>query len=139
MSTESNPAVFDCRPILRVDNVDVSLAYYRDVLGFRVGWRWSDAEQRFLKADEPGPAHTALVGIDAVQIILVQQAQGQPGVWLHLDVRTAEHVDNLHADWVRRGARVVEAPSNRPWGTYELRVQDLDQHTFRVAAPAKMT
>lgn len=33
----------------------------------------------------------------------------------------------------------IEAPSNRPWGTYELRVQDLDPHTFRVAAPAKRT
>jgi uncharacterized glyoxalase superfamily protein PhnB len=137
--SESKAAVFDCRPILRVDSVDASVAYYRDSLGFLVGWRWSDSAGRFLSSIEEGPAHTALVSIGSVQIILVQRAQGQPGTWLHLDVQTSAQVDELHADWVRRGARVIEAPCNRPWGTYELRVEDLDRHTFRVASPAKRT
>lgn len=137
VSSKLDSAVFDCRPILRVDNVNASIAYYRDVLGFRVGWRWSDVEHRFLNEDEQAPAHTAAVGLGDVQLIFVQRAQGQPGMWLHLDVRTAAQLDDLHAEWVRRGARVIEPPCNRPWGTYELRVQDLDEHTFRVSAPAK--
>jgi uncharacterized glyoxalase superfamily protein PhnB len=129
--------ILSCRPILRVDNVDTSLAYYRDVLGFRAGWRWSDTEQRFLNSNEQSPSHTALVGAGEVQLILVQSGQGQPGMWLHLDIGTAEQVDELYTEWLRLGARVIEAPSNRPWGTYELRVEDLDKHTFRVSAPAK--
>jgi uncharacterized glyoxalase superfamily protein PhnB len=71
--------------------------------------------------------------------MLVQRAQGHPGTWLHLDVGTPEEIDRLHADWTRRGARIVEAPSNRSWGTYELRVEDLDGHAFRVASPPKRT
>lgn len=131
--------IFDCRPILRVDNVNGSIAYYRDVLGFRVGWRWSEEVQRFLEPDETLAAHTAFVGMGSAQLMLVQHAQGQKGMWLHLDVETAEQVDRLHALWLQRGARIVEAPTNRPWGMYELRVEDLDQHTFRVSAPAKQT
>ena len=137
MPSESASDVLGCRPILRVDNVDASIVYYRDSLGFRIGWRWSDSAGRFLDSNEQGPAHTALVGIGSVQIILVQRAQGQSGTWLHLDAQSASQVDELHADWIRRGARVIEAPCNRPWGTYELRVEDLDRHTFRVAAPTK--
>ncbi|MCA9242832.1 MAG: VOC family protein [Phycisphaerales bacterium] len=138
-TTKSSSGIFDCRPILRVDNVDDSIAYYCDVLGFRIGWRWSDEAQRFLETDETLPAHTALVGEGSAQLILVQCAMGQRGMWLHLDVETAEQVDRLHAQWSQRGARIIEAPSNRPWGMYELRVEDLDQHTFRVAAPARQT
>lgn len=139
MTTKDPSGIFDCRPILRADDVDQSIIYYRDVLGFRVGWRWSDEEQRFLESDETLAAQTALVGAGSAQLILVQRAQGQKGMWLHLDVETAEQVDHLHAQWLERGARIVEAPSNRPWGMYELRVEDLNRHTFRVSAPAKQT
>ena len=74
----------------------------------------------------------ALLETGAVQLILVQGRQGQPGMWLHPDVGTEAQVDELYIDG---SAEVIEAPSIRPWGTYEPGVEDLDQHTFRVAAP----
>jgi len=137
MPSVADLPIFSCRPILRVEDVDASLAYYRDALGFRIGWRWSDTEHRFLEANEEGSSHTALVGTGSVQSIL-QNTQGKPGMWLHLDVNHADEIDILHAEWLRRGARIVEPPRNRPWGNYELRVEDLDGHTFRVAAPARI-
>ncbi|MCB9678081.1 MAG: VOC family protein [Alphaproteobacteria bacterium] len=127
--------IFDCRPILCVDRVDASVTYYRDVLGFDLGWRWSDTEGRFLAPDEPGPAHTALVGAGTAQWMLVQRAQGHPGMWLHLDVATGAQVHALYADWVARGARIREAPALRPWGMVEMRIEDLDGHVFRVSGP----
>lgn len=130
--------IFSCRPVLYADNVGRSLAHYRDVLGFTVGWRWSDSRQTFLEdGEESEEVGTALVGRDQVQFILVRQAQGRPGMWLHLDVDHADEVDRLHQEWLNHGATISEPPSLRPWGTYEMRVQDLDGHILRVSSPPK--
>jgi uncharacterized glyoxalase superfamily protein PhnB len=58
-------------------------------------------------------------------------------MWIHLDIHTAEQLDALHLEWMRNGAKIIEPPSLRPWGMYEMRVLDLDSHTFRLSAPPK--
>jgi predicted lactoylglutathione lyase len=40
----------------------------------------------------------------------------------------------LQEAWSHSGARIIEPPSRRPWGMYEMRVQDLDGHVLRVSA-----
>jgi len=128
--------ICDCRPILYATSVNKSLAYYGDVLGFKIGWRWSDEKSSFLEeGDSLSEVGTAPVGRDKVQLMLVKQAQGQPGMWLHLDIESAEEVDALYAEWLGKGAFIVEAPSLRPWGLYEMRVRDPDAHTMRVSSP----
>ncbi len=123
-----------CRPILCVANVARSIAYYVESLGFRIGWRWSDTEQRFLEPQEAGESTFALVCRGQVQFMLSQNSQGAAGVWLHLDVLTAEQIDSLHSEWLSGGAVIVEPPALRPWGMYEMRVRDLDGHMLRVSA-----
>lgn len=137
MSTDDGSGMFGCRPILCVESVTRSLEHYVNVLKFRQGWTWSDEKQRFLQPGEPGESTFALVGLGRVQIMLSQQSQGSPGTWLHLDVETAEQLDNLHATWLQTGARIIEPPSIRAWGMYEMRLQDLDGHVFRVSAPPR--
>src|SRR5438552_1373242 len=126
-----------CRPVLRVANVARSIEYCVGSLGFRLGWAWSDAAQRFLRPEDAPEPTFALVGRGPVQLMLAQESQGAPGMWLHLDVHTADQLDALHDEWARAGARIVEPPSGRPWGMYEMRVQDPDGHTFRVSAPPR--
>jgi len=134
MSTNDG-GLFDCRPILCVENVARSIEYYVGSLGFRLGWAWSDQNQRFLQpGDEMAPTF-ALVGRGQVQLMLSQQCQGAPGMWLHLDVHTAEQLDDLHAEWSRKGVSIDEPPLYRAWGMYEMRVRDPDGHTLRVSAP----
>jgi uncharacterized glyoxalase superfamily protein PhnB len=135
VSTDDGSGLFGCRPILCVENVARSIDYYVDVLGFRLGWSWSDGEKRFLHPEDEGVPTFALVGRGQVQFMLSQKCQGAPGMWLHLDVHTAEQVDALYEAWAQKGVRIVEPPSCRPWGMYEMRVQDLDGHILRVSAP----
>jgi uncharacterized glyoxalase superfamily protein PhnB len=135
MSAEPDGSgLYACRPILYAQNVARSIAYYVDVLGFRLGWAWSDAEQRFLKHGDTAAPTFALVGRGPVHLMLCQQTQGAPGMWLHLDVDKPEQLDALHEAWARSGARILEPPSRRPWNMYEMRVQDLDGHVLRVSA-----
>lgn len=133
-TTDDGGGLFGIRPILCVDNVARAIAYYVDRLGFRLGWAWSNERRRFLHPGETDPPAFALVGRGQAQFMLSQQSQGSPGVWVHLDVHTADQVDALHAEWVRRGADVFEPPSVRPWGMYEMRVRDADGHVMRVSS-----
>ncbi len=137
MSTNDDCGLFDCRPILRVDSVVRSIRYYVEALGFHLGWAWSTSDQRFLRPGETVEPTFALVGRGPVQFMLSQQSQGAAGMWLHLDVHTAEQLDRLHEAWARNGARIIEPPSCRPWGMYEMRVQDPDGHVLRVSAPPR--
>lgn len=129
--------LFDCRPILCVEDAAKSIVYYVDVLGFRLGWAWSAAAQRFLKHGETLAINFALVGRGPVQLMLSEKSQGAAGMWLHLDVHSAAQLDALYEAWSTRGARIVEPPSVRPWGMYEMRVEDLDGHMLRVSAPPR--
>lgn len=135
MAMDDDSGLFDCRPILCVDCVPKSIRYYVEALGFHLGWAWSGPEQRFLAPAEFEQADFALVGRGKVQFMLSEKSQGAPGMWLHLDVDDAGKLDALHAEWIRNGAQIVEAPFVRPWGMYEMRVQDLDGHLFRVSSP----
>ena len=127
--------LFDCRPILCVENAALSLKYYVEALGFHVGWAWSAEEQRFLQPGDAAAPEFALVVRGKVQIMISEKSQGAPGMWLHLDVDSAAHLDALHTEWTRNGATIPEAPVVRPWGTYEMRVQDPDGHVLRVSSP----
>jgi uncharacterized glyoxalase superfamily protein PhnB len=131
--------LFDCRPVLCVDNVARGIAYYVDRLGFRLGWAWSDTEQRFLEPSEKSEPGFALVVRGRVQVMLSQKSQGAPGMWLHLDVRTADELDTLHREWMENDAEVIEPPSIRSWGMYEMRARDPDGHVMRVSSPARET
>lgn len=104
-----SPAV----PIFRVENLDASVAYYEDRLGFQLQWR----------ADP-----LASVGRDRTSIMLSEADQGHPGTWVWI---AADDVDELYAELRARGAYLRHPPTNYPWGSRECQVTDLDQHVLR--------
>jgi uncharacterized glyoxalase superfamily protein PhnB len=122
------------RPILNVANVAASLRYYTEVLGFACSWTWTPTTG-FGQTAEP-PTFAQLMRGHAV-IFLAQQEQGGPGMWLYLDLESATEVDKLHTEYAAKGARIAEPPADRPWGVREMRVQDLDGHTFRIGGPLR--
>ncbi len=132
-----NDEIYACRPILAVSNVATSIRYYRDVLGFKVGWAWSDDTSSFLEVDDESAPSFALVGRGKIQVMLAETGQGTRGTWLHLDVKTADDIDDLFHEWSNSAANIIEAPSIRAWGMYEMRIQDLDQNVFRVSSPLR--
>jgi uncharacterized glyoxalase superfamily protein PhnB len=137
--TEKPAGIFGCRPILYAKDVGASMRYYTEALGFKVGFRWSNETMSFLQAGQDGRVGFGSVFRDAVQVMLCEPGQGNPGMWLHLDVQTPEEIDALHEEWTAKGANILEPPHNRPWSMYEMRVTDPDGHVLRVSSPAKPT
>lgn len=105
-------------PIFRVNSVRSSLAYYTEVLGFDHDW---------------GEGGLASVSRDHCTIFLCEWEQGQRGTWVWL---SANDVDGLHDELVRRGARVRLPPTNFDWA-YEMQVEDPDGNVLRIGMHPK--
>jgi catechol 2,3-dioxygenase-like lactoylglutathione lyase family enzyme len=109
------------RPILRVDNLKASQAYYRDKLGFKVDWEYGD------------PPDFASVSRSETVIFLGQsRPAGHGALWVF-----AKDVDKLHGELKQRGARIDMPPTNMPWGSREMHVRDRDGNLLRFGGPTK--
>ena len=102
-------------PIFRVADVKVSVDYYSTVLGFAVDW------------DEGGMVS---VSRDRCSIMLTDWDQGAPNCWIWLGVND---VRSLFEEFVDRGARVRQEPTNFPWA-FEMQIEDLDGNVLRIGS-----
>ena len=103
-------------PILNVRDVEASLKYYVEVLGFDHPWHWGH------------PATFGGVGADGSEIHFCLNGQGNPGTWL------AIWVDDVNALYERLRSRPVDIrqpPTTFPWGVRELNIADPDGHRIR--------
>jgi len=98
-------------PVFRVKNVDASIAYYLNALGFELRWRAGDG--------------FACVARDKYSIFLTDDNQS------HMDRRGG--VRALHAQYVTSGARVRNPHENFEWAL-EMRVEDLDGNVLRIGS-----
>jgi uncharacterized glyoxalase superfamily protein PhnB len=111
---------FECVvPILNVKNFRASMDYYVDKLGFSKKWDWGD------------PPTFGCVSRGNVEVFLCEGAQGRAGTWMSIFM---DDVDALHEEYKKSGAIIRLPPTNMPWGTREMNVQDLDGHHFRMGS-----
>lgn len=109
------------RPIFDVVNLKASLAYYRDVLGFKIDWEWGE------------PADFASVSRGSATLFIGEGAHaGGGGLWVF-----TKQVDKLYVELRKRNARIKMPPTNMPWGNREMHVLDLDGNLLRFGGPEK--
>lgn len=127
----SKPGFTWMTPVLCVDSVRRSLEHYKDVLGFEIAWDWSE-EESFDGSDEPT---FACVCRGDCTLFLCKQGQGNPGTWICLNVASMEALDEIHREYQRSGADIVQPPTDCVWGMREMEVADLDGNMFRIGCP----
>lgn len=108
-------------PILNVRDFAASMEYYVRRLGFTKKWDWGT------------PPTFGCVTRDNVDIFFCEGGQGHAGMWISIFM---DDVDALYADYQKSGAIVRQPPTNLPWGTREMNVEDLDGHRFRMGSDA---
>lgn len=114
MRENSSRTTFECaNPILNVADMQRSMRYYVDVLGFTAE-EWSGDE-------------FACVTRDGASIYLSVGDQGHAGTWVWVGVGD---VDELYREFQTSGAAIAQAPENFPWAL-EMRVEDPDGHVLR--------
>jgi catechol 2,3-dioxygenase-like lactoylglutathione lyase family enzyme len=120
MTTSGMQKTIECViPILKVRDVDASLAFYHTLLGFTLDWRY----------DKDG---FTIAGIsrDGSAIYLTNGEQGNAGTWLWIGV---DDLQTLYDALKAKPIEIVLPPTNFPWA-YEMRVRDPDGHTLRIAS-----
>lgn len=111
------PTRFECTiPILRVRNLQESLAYYQSVLGFQKDWGGDEANSGM-----------ASVSRDHCALMLCSWGQGHLGTWVWIGV---EDIEPLLRDYQAKGAKIVLPPTNFFWAL-EMRVEDPNGHILR--------
>lgn len=103
-------------PVFRVKDVDASIAYYLEALGFELRWRAGD--------------EFACVGREKCSIFLTGDNQSQPRMWVWIGV---QDVRALHRQYVTSGAKVRNPPNNFEWAM-EMQVEDLDGNVLRIGS-----
>jgi len=105
----SNPAQFvQGAPVLHVEDVQTTAAFYRDVLGFT----WDFGDDTY-----------AVVWRDNSAIHFVKDDGRPTGVHLFQWVKD---VDAYFGEIVGRGAEVALKPTNQPYGIREFGVRDIN-------------
>jgi len=103
--------------VLAVHDIDRSAAYFRDALGFRVGWEEGEDWR--------------LVERDGVRIMLGQCPTDRPaselGSHSWFGYLELEDVDAFHAEIVARGA-ISTLPKDQPYRMREIVVTTIDGH-----------
>ena len=109
-------------PQLRSTNMETSLPFYRDGMGFGVDW-----QHQF----EPGFPLFLQLTRDG-QTIFLSEHTGDCQVGGAIYFKVAD-VDACARDFNKRGIVTVVGPHDSPWGTREMSVVDPDGNRLRFA------
>jgi catechol 2,3-dioxygenase-like lactoylglutathione lyase family enzyme len=120
------------RPVLHVKDVDASIRFYVNLLGFTNPWRY----------DEEGRARVAQVDRQGCALILANNLApeniGKGVMFISLNAEPETQIaalDSLHAELVAKGVLVKEGL----WGYRLLVVDDLDANQLLFNYPNKAT
>jgi catechol 2,3-dioxygenase-like lactoylglutathione lyase family enzyme len=104
-------------PRLPVRDLDRSIAYYEEALGFRLAWRTANA----------GVAALASGWIEMLLLVPWPQESRPPAQSAYVYV---EDPDALCADYLQAGADITAPVASRPYGMRDFAVRDPDGHVF---------
>lgn len=119
-------------PAITATDLQASLAWYRDVLGFTVAEEYKNE----------GRVMGVRLQAGTVQIMLGQDdfAKGrdrQKGAGLRFYCTTAQDVDQLAAAIKERGGQLTHEPTDQPWGTRDFGVVDPDGFNISISTEMK--
>ena len=103
-------------PVLAVRELNRSIAFFKEVLGFEEEWN---------------AGSICSVSRDGCSVMLQVQDQTYPGtVWVGLDG------DALFSQIQNSDAKILQPPSRKPWA-YEMKIADPDGNVIWLAADPK--
>jgi len=119
---------------LTVKDLEKSMAWYRDVVGFTVDQ----------KHERDGKLRAVSLKAGAVRILINQDdgAKGRDrvkGEGFSLQITTAQNIDDIANRIKQAGGTLVSEPADMPWGVRVFRLRDPDGFTFVVSSERPAT
>jgi uncharacterized glyoxalase superfamily protein PhnB len=116
-----SPKLSHAVPFLPVRNLQETISFYSEVLGFKDIWEWGD------------PVTDARVRRDDLSLLFTQDEEAAirvSGIDLMLFLRG---VDLLYEEYRERGVKMASPIQDKPWGVREFSVKDLNGYYLRFA------
>jgi len=115
----------DSFPILQVADMQRSLGFYRDLLGFELAYSFPpEGDPVFVSLAIEGGKLGLGTTDEAVQ-------SAHTSIWMYTD-----DVDAAVAGLKDAGVRVIAEPADQPWGERVASVADPDGFTVHIGAPS---
>ena len=116
-------------PALTVNDLEKSLAWYGEVVGFLIGEKW----------EREGKVVGAELIAGGTRIILSQDdwAKGKDrpkGQGFRLHLATAQDVDEIAAAIQERGGKLASEPADMPWGNRAFDLVDPDGFQLTISS-----
>ncbi|NJD20245.1 MAG: hypothetical protein FIA95_13315 [Gemmatimonadetes bacterium] len=118
-------------PSLTVSDLEKSVAWYRDKIGFHV----EETHER----DGKVAGYTLVAGAQRIFLSQDDWAKGRDrvkGVGFRLYLETAQDVDILATAIKKRGGKLASGPSDQPWGGRAFSLVDPDGFALTVTSEA---
>jgi len=106
-------------PSLTVNDLQASIAWYRDILGFIVAEEFKQGDQVMGVRLQAGTINLLLTQDD-----FAKGRDRQKGVGLRFFMMTAQDIDQLAAAVRERGGQLTQEPKDQPWGARDFAVVD---------------
>ena len=119
-------------PSLTVNDIDKSLAWYRDVLGFTVDNRWEN-DGKLMGAEMKAGNVLFMIGQDDWK----KGRDRAKGVGVRIYCETDQDIDRLAARIKANGGTLAQEPKDQPWGMRDLAVDDPDGYKITIAKELK--
>lgn len=128
--TSLNATTLSCS--ITCKQLDASLTFYRDVLGFTVDMTYGNE----------GVMAGAVITAGQARIVLNQddgklgwdRVKGQ-GFYLQINVQSAADVDAAAARIKAAGGTLIDEPADRPWGVRMFQFRDPDGFKMGISTP----
>src|SRR5215813_14205706 len=122
-------ALSSASPSFTVNDLDKSLGWYRDVLGFAVEETWKNPDGKVVGVSLKGGGVSFMIGQDDWQ----KGRDRKKGEGFRIYCETKKSVDDLAKKIEAKGGRLDSGPTDQPWGVRDITVTDPDGFKITIA------
>jgi len=126
-------ALSSATPSFTVGDLETSLAFYRDVLGFDVEETWKNDEGSVMGLSLKAGDVSFMIGQDDWK----KGRDRKKGEGFRIYCETKKRVDDLAKRIEARGGRLDQGPTDEPWGVRDISLTDPDGFKITIAGPKR--
>ena len=126
-------ALRSATPSFTVGDLEMSLTFYRDVLGFGVEETWKNDEGSVMGMSLKAGDVSFMIGQDDWK----KGRDRKKGEGLRIYCETKTRVDDLAKRIEAKGGRLDQGPTDQPWGVRDITLTDPDGFKITIAGPKR--
>jgi uncharacterized glyoxalase superfamily protein PhnB len=122
-------ALLEASPSFTVNDLEKSVNWYRDVVGFEVEETWKDGAGKVMGVSLKAGDVSFMIGQDDWK----KGRDRQKGEGFRMFCMTKSNVDDLAKKIEAKGGRLDHPPTDQPWGVRDISLTDPDGFKITIA------